>query len=130
MGSRRPKGSSWLKRILEFKMAQQTRAFAATEMRSVTRELPIELIEKDLVVDGRRPKAKSHESAVQNRIGPGRARSSGLLIYDPKSFRKGSTLSAWPPASISVGHPLTARIVTMRHTSNPIHREPGEAIIP
>jgi RNA polymerase sigma-70 factor, ECF subfamily len=65
-GTTRAEFVAWLKKILEFKLAQQSRAFATTEMRSVTRELPIGLVERDLIADERRPRAPSHESAVHH----------------------------------------------------------------
>ena len=56
---------AWMKRILEFKLAQATRTFAATEMRAVQSELPITVVESKLDVDRRRPQGPSPDSAVQ-----------------------------------------------------------------
>jgi RNA polymerase sigma-70 factor, ECF subfamily len=64
-GTSREELLAWLKRILEFKIAQATRTFAATEMRAVSCELPIHVVEPKLGTDRRRPQEPSPDSAVQ-----------------------------------------------------------------
>jgi RNA polymerase sigma-70 factor, ECF subfamily len=65
-GTSREELLAWLNRILEFKLAQATRTFTATEMRAVSRELPIRVVEGKLNTDRRRSHEPSPDSAVQS----------------------------------------------------------------
>jgi RNA polymerase sigma-70 factor (subfamily 1) len=64
-GTDREELLAWLKRILEFKLAQTTRTFVATEMRAVKLELPIQVVGRELETDRRRPHEPSPDSAIQ-----------------------------------------------------------------
>jgi RNA polymerase sigma-70 factor, ECF subfamily len=55
---------AWLARILEFKLAQTTHRFVGTDMRDVSRELPLQFVDPLLVRDNRRPAGSSAESAI------------------------------------------------------------------
>ena len=54
---------AWLAHILEFKRTT-VRRYVKTEMRNVSRELPIEIVEASLVHDNRRLTGRSPDSAV------------------------------------------------------------------
>ncbi len=63
-GSSQKELLAWLVHILEFKRAQTVRRYVKTEMRNVSRELPIEIVEASLVHDNRRLTGQSPDSAV------------------------------------------------------------------
>jgi RNA polymerase sigma-70 factor, ECF subfamily len=96
---------AWLKRILEFKLAQATRTFVATQMRQAGLEVPIDFVAGRLVSDVRRPdqptpgswarRSENQQKLVRalDRLPPDYRLAIGLRSFEHKSFAElGATL--------------------------------------
>jgi RNA polymerase sigma-70 factor, ECF subfamily len=56
---------AWLKRILEFKLAQATRTFVVAQKRKAAKEIPIDVVKHGLVTDSRRDDEASPSGVLE-----------------------------------------------------------------